>query len=75
MRTMVDSLRSQSPDRSLILDGPAVQGSPDAWILADLADFVVIVAGYGRDTATSVNQTVASLDPKKVAGVVFNYPP
>jgi hypothetical protein len=43
--------------------------------LSELADFVVIVAGYGRDTAASVNQTVASLDPKKVAGVVFNYPP
>jgi len=75
MHVLVDSLRSRYPDRYLFLDGPALKGSPEARILSELADFVVIVAGYGRDTAASVNQTVASLDPKKVAGVVFNYPP
>jgi Mrp family chromosome partitioning ATPase len=75
MRILIDSLRSRYPDRYLFLDGPALKGSPEARILSELADFVVIVAGYGRDTAASVNQTVASLDPKKVAGVVFNYPP
>jgi Mrp family chromosome partitioning ATPase len=72
MRTMVDSLRSQSPDRYLILDGPAVQGSPDAWILADLADFVVIVAGYGRSTADDIERAAAKFAPGKVAGIVFN---
>jgi len=75
MHVLVDSLRSRYPDRYLFLDGPALKGSPEARILSELADFVVIVAGYGRDTAASINQTVASLDPKKVAGVVFNYPP
>jgi len=75
MRSLVDSLRSRYSDRYLILDGPALKGSPDARILSELADFVVIVAAYGRDTAAVVNQAVASLDPKKLAGVVFNYPP
>jgi Mrp family chromosome partitioning ATPase len=75
MRALIESLRSRYPDRYLILDGPAIKGSPDARILSDLADFVVVIAAYGRDTATSVNQAVASMDPKKLAGVVFNYPP
>ncbi len=47
-------------------------GSPDARILSDLADFVVVVAGYGRDTPTAINQAVANFEPSKLAGVVFN---
>lgn len=75
MRALVDSLRSAHPDRYLIVDGPALLGSPDARILADLADFVVVVAAYGRDSADRISQAVAGLEAKKIAGVVFNCPP
>lgn len=75
MRALVVALRSRYPDRYIIIDGPALLGSPDARILSELADFVVIVAGYGRDTASSIDQAAASLDSKKIAGVVFNTPP
>jgi Mrp family chromosome partitioning ATPase len=72
MRSALDSLRFRYADRYLFLDGPAVKGSPDARILSDLADFVVVVAGYGRDTPTAINQAVANFEPSKLAGVVFN---
>ncbi len=72
MRAMIDSLRSQSPHRYLILDGPSVEGSPDARILSGLADLVVLVAGYGRNTADSINAAVESFPPDKLAGLVFN---
>ncbi len=75
MRTAVDSLRSRYPDRYLFLDGPAIKGSPDARILSDLADYVVVVAGYGRDTPASISQAAANFDPGKLAGVVFNQAP
>jgi protein-tyrosine kinase len=75
MKALIVSLRSRYADRYLILDGPALRNSPDARILSDLADFVVVVAAYGRDTATAINQAVAGLDPKKLVGVVFNHPP
>lgn len=75
MRALIDSLRSSHPDRYLVVDGPALRGSPDARILSELADFVVVVAAYGRDPAERISQSVAGLDPKKIAGVVFNYPP
>lgn len=74
MSTLLDSLRARGANRYVFLDGPELKGSPDASILSNLADFVVIVAAYGRDTAASVNRAVAGLDPKKIAGVVFNHP-
>jgi protein-tyrosine kinase len=75
MKALIVSLRSRYADRYLILDGPALRDSPDARILSELADFVVVVAGYGRDTAAAINQAVAGFDPKKLVGVVFNTPP
>ncbi len=72
MRALIDSLRSRYPDRYLFLDGPAVKGSPDARILSDLVDFVVLVTGSGRDTPSAINKHVAGFDPAKLAGVVIN---
>ena len=72
MRAVIDMLRSRYPDRYIILDAPPVKGSPDARILSDLADVVVLVTGYGRDTVTTIEQAAAGFDPAKLAGVVFN---
>ena len=58
--------------RDRFLDSPPVIGSPDARILADLADVVVLVAGYGRDTPPTIAQAAANFDPAKFAGVIFN---
>lgn len=75
MRAVLDSLRCRYPDRYLFLDGPATKGSPDARILSELADFVVLVAGYGRDTPAAIAQATAAFDPNRFAGVVFNQLP
>lgn len=72
MRTVLDSLRSRYADRYLFLDGPAIKGSPDARILSEIADFVIVVAGYGKDTPAAISQAVANFEPDKLAGVVFN---
>ncbi len=72
MRLLVDSLRSRYPDRYLFLDSPPVRGAPDARILADIADVVVLVAGYGRDSADDIARAAANFDPSKFGGVVFN---
>ncbi|TXH77456.1 MAG: polysaccharide biosynthesis protein [Lysobacteraceae bacterium] len=75
MRAMIDSLRAHHANRHLILDGPPVQGSPDARILSDLADLVVLVVGYGRVTTEAIEKAVASFPPEKFAGIVFNRRP
>ena len=75
MRAVIDSLRCRYPDRYLFLDGPAIKGAPDARILSDLVDQVIVVAGYGRDTPAAINQAAANFDPEKFAGLVFNQGP
>lgn len=75
MQALVAELRARYPDRFLVLDAPAILGSPDARLLSELADMVVVVAGYGRDSQLAVREATASLDPARVAGVVFNGAP
>ncbi|MBB1087416.1 polysaccharide biosynthesis protein [Lysobacter sp. SG-8] len=72
MRLMLDSIRSQHPDCYMFLDSPPVRGAPEARILADLADVVILVAGYGQDSPEAIAQAAANFDPEKFAGVVFN---
>lgn len=72
MRTMIDSLRGTHPNRYLILDSPPALDSPDARILSELADLVVLVAGHGQVTIDRIDDAAANFDPEKVAGVVFN---
>lgn len=75
MRAAIDSMRCRYPDRYLFLDAPAVKGAPDARILSELADFVVLVAGYGRDTADDIARAAAVFDPARFAGVVLDEQP
>jgi protein-tyrosine kinase len=75
MRELLHSLRGRYADRYLFLDGPSIKGSPDARILSDLADYVVVVAGYGRDTPAAIAQAVANFEPSKLAGIIFNQIP
>jgi protein-tyrosine kinase len=72
MRTMMDSLRSRYSDRYLVLDSPSVLGSPEARILSELADLIVLVTGYGKVTPEKLEKAIGSFPADKVAGVVFN---
>lgn len=72
MRLLVDSLRSHYSNRYLFLDAPPVESSPDARILAESADIVVLVTGYAMNTAETIARAVQQFPPEKFAGVVFN---
>jgi protein-tyrosine kinase len=70
MRMLMSALRQETC--YTFLDGPPTKGSPDARILSELADFVILVLGYGSATTETIVQTAAMFDPTKFAGVVFN---
>lgn len=56
----------------VVLDGPALDASPDALILSALADFVVLVVGYNQATHADIVKAAEAFDRAKFAGVVFN---
>ena len=66
MRVMIDSLRGTHPNRYLVLDSPPVLNSPDARILSDLADLIVVVAGYGQVTADAIEKAASAFDPQRL---------
>ena len=72
MRLLLDSLRSNYSDRYIFLDSPPALGAPDARMLSELADVVILVAGYGRNTPADIAAAAGNFDPGKFAGVVFN---
>jgi protein-tyrosine kinase len=75
MRLLLDSLRGVGSNVAVVLDAPAVAASPDARILSGMAELSVLVAGYGRDTPTAVQESIGVLDRVRLAGVVFNRVP
>lgn len=70
MNMLMDALRQELC--CAVLDGPPVQGAPDARILSELADMVVLVVGYGRSSSEEISEAAAAFDRNKFAGVVFN---
>ena len=72
MREMIDALRYEDAQRHIFIDAPAIAASPDARILAELVDFVVLVVGSGKDTPERITKAVGNFDRGKVAGLVFN---
>lgn len=70
MNMLLDALRQELC--CVVLDGPPVQGAPDARILSELADLVVLVVGYARSSPEEIEQAAGTFDRNKFAGVVFN---
>lgn len=72
MRALVDELRGRYADRCVVLDAPPARGAPEARLLAERADLVVLVAGEGMHTDEHFLQAAHAFDPARFAGVVFN---
>lgn len=72
MRALVDELRGRYPDRCVVLDAPPSRGSPEARMLGQRADIVLLVAGEGMHVPADVVAAAEVFDPARFAGVVFN---
>lgn len=70
MRALIEAMRRS--EYFVFLDGPPVKGSPDARILSEHVDFVILVVAYGSATGAEIAQAAAIFAPAKFAGVVFN---
>lgn len=75
MRAVMLELRDRYDDRFLVIDAPPVLGSPDARILSDHADLIILVVGEASHRAETIGRAAAALPGDRLAGVVFNHLP
>lgn len=73
MRRFLQELRDRYRDRYVVIDAPSIGASADARILAELVDYVVLVAPYGKVTESQIQASVDAVGQDKLAGVIFNY--
>ena len=71
MEAFFAEVRDRYPDRFIFVDAPSISESPDAMVLADLCDMVVLCVGYGKTTLNQIAQVAAEFGNDKLVGVIF----
>jgi exopolysaccharide/PEP-CTERM locus tyrosine autokinase len=72
MEAFMGEVKERYADRFVIVDTPPLANSAEAKILADYADYILLVVPYGMVTDEQINQSVAAIDRDKFVGCVFN---
>jgi len=75
MKQLMDTVRRRYLERFIILDGPPMSRIADNRTLADLADYVLIVARYSQSTSAQIASCISAVGDKKLLGIVFNEEP
>ncbi len=75
MKRLMETMRRRYQERFIIMDGPPMSKIADIRILSELADYVLIVARYGRSTNTQIARCLNAISEKKRLGIVFNEEP
>jgi len=72
MEAFLDEVRTRYRERFVLIDAPSLKESPDARVLVDLSDTVILCVGYGRSTKRQIAEVAAEVGREKLAGVVFS---
>lgn len=72
MEAFLDEVRSRYRERFVLIDAPSVAESPDARVLADLSDSVILCVGYAKSTRRQIAEVASEIGRDKLAGVVFS---
>ncbi|MEM9601683.1 MAG: CpsD/CapB family tyrosine-protein kinase [Pseudomonadota bacterium] len=75
MRAFLAEAKQRYKDRFIIIDSPSLVSSADAKILANLADYIVLVIPYGRVTTSQIVAACQDIDQRKLVGTVLNNEP
>jgi Mrp family chromosome partitioning ATPase len=72
MYSFLSEVRSRYSNRIIIIDAPPILESADTKILAELADYVLLVVPYKGVTTNLINRTLNSIDRTKIVGMILN---
>lgn len=71
MEAFFGEIRDRYPDRFIFVDAPSLNESPDAMVLAELCDMVVLCVAHGKSTRSEIAQVAAEFGNDKLVGVIF----
>ena len=72
MYSFLSEVRSRYSNRIIIIDAPPILESADTKILAELADYILLVIPYKGVTTNLINRTLNSIDKTKIVGMILN---
>lgn len=72
MYSFLSEVRSRYSNRIIIIDAPPILESADTKILAELADYILLVVPYKGITTNVINRTLNSIDKSKIVGMILN---
>jgi len=71
MRDLVAELKGRYPDRTILFDGPGVEGAADPIILSRFVDRVLLVVREGETHSDGLNKALSVLPADKLLGTVL----
>lgn len=72
MKIFLEQVKERYNDRFVILDCPSIHDSPDARILAEVSDKIVLIAEYGKTSKAALSNVVKNLPEDKITGIILN---
>lgn len=72
MKRLVSELKHRYVDRYIILDSPHIMGMPDAMIVAEYVDAVLLVVSDSETTTDDLQKTLQLLGNRNILGIVLN---
>jgi len=71
MRDLVAELKGRYPDRTILFDGPGIEGAADPIILSRFVDRILLVVREGETHSDGLNKALSVLPQDKLLGTVL----
>jgi protein-tyrosine kinase len=72
MKRLIHQVKNRYADRFVIIDGPPLELTAEASVLANEVDAVVLVVQHGKTPRDAAKRAVEKIRKDKLLGVVYN---
>jgi capsular exopolysaccharide synthesis family protein len=72
MKTLIHEVKNRYADRFVIIDGPPLELTAEASVLANEVDAVILVVHHGKTPRDAAKRAVERIRKDKLLGVVYN---
>jgi protein-tyrosine kinase len=72
MKALILEVRDRYADRFVIIDGPPLELTAEATVIANAVDAVILVVRHGKTPRDAVKAALGKLQKEKLLGVVYN---